>query len=470
MIESIKNIFSIPDLRKRVIFTFLMLAVYRVGGHIPVPGVNFHALEAFFRQMGGGLLGFLDLFSGGNLRRLTIFALGIMPYISASIILQLLTVIWPYLEKLSKEGEVGRKKITQYTRYGTVILSVVQSLGIAFWLEGMGRTGAGEGGTVVPGPGWGFRLLTVLTLTTGTAFIMWVGEQISERGIGNGISLIIYAGIVVGLPSAVVTLYEDVTTGNLGVLTLLVLLALMVGVIAAIVYVERAQRRIPVQYARRVVGRRMYGGLQTHMPLRLNTGGVIPVIFASSLLALPLTVLQWVGGLEALRDEAWVSTLYRQLDYTMPLHNLLYFLGIIFFCYFYISIIFNPMDVADNMKKYGGFIPGIRPGRRTAEFLDAILTRLTFVGAIYLGLVALLPQILISGLNVQSLPWIGTTVDSLLPAFLSQGLGLKFYFGGTSLLIVVGVAMDTVQQVESQLIMRHYDGFLKGARIRGRRG
>ena len=464
MIDSIKNIFSIPDLRKRVIFTFLMLAVYRVGGHIPVPGINFQALESFFRQQGGGILGFLDLFSGGNLRRLTIFALGIMPYISASIILQLLTVIWPYLEKLSKEGEVGRKKITQYTRYGTVMLSIVQSLGIAFWLESLSR--AGGGGGVVPHPGWSFRMMTVLTLTTGTAFIMWVGEQVSERGIGNGISLIIYAGIVSGLPTAVATLYQDVTTGNLGVISILILLAVMTAVIAAIIWVERAQRKIPVQYARRVVGRRMYGGMQTHMPLRLNTGGVIPVIFASSVLAFPLTFMQWLG----VQDKPWLASLYHQLDYTMPLHNLLYFVAIIFFCYFYISIIFNPMDVADNMKKYGGFVPGIRPGRRTAEYLDEILTRLTFVGAIYLGMIALLPQILISGLNIQALPLIGPTLDAWLPAFLTQGLGLKFYFGGTSLLIVVGVAMDTVQQIESQLIMRHYDGFLKGARMRGRRG
>jgi preprotein translocase subunit SecY len=464
MFESLKNIFSIPDLRKRVIFTFLMMAVYRIGGHIPVPGINFMALESFFRQQGGGILGFLDLFSGGNLRRLTIFALGIMPYISASIILQLLTVIWPYLEKLSKEGEVGRKKITQYTRYGTVVLSVVQSLGIAFWLENL--TGGGGTGGVVPHPGWGFRLMTLLTLTTGTAFIMWVGEQISERGIGNGISLIIYAGIVSGLPTAVATLWQDVSTNTLGPIALVILLVLMTGVIAAIIWVERAQRKIPVQYARRVVGRRMYGGMQTHMPLRLNTGGVIPVIFASSVLAFPLTFMQWLG----VQDKPWLAEIYRQLDYSMPLHNLLYLVAIVFFCYFYISIIFNPMDVADNMKKYGGFIPGIRPGRRTAEYLDQILTRLTFVGAIYLGLIALLPQILISGLKVQALPFIGPTLDEFLPGFLTQGLGLKFYFGGTSLLIVVGVAMDTVQQVESQLIMRHYDGFLKGARIRGRRG
>ncbi|HYV18199.1 MAG TPA: preprotein translocase subunit SecY [Verrucomicrobiae bacterium] len=466
MIEAVKNIFSIPDLRKRVLFTFLMLAVYRVGGHIPVPGVNFEALESLFRTQGGGLLGFLDLFSGGNLRRLTIFALGIMPYISASIILQLLTVVWPYLEKLSKEGEVGRKKIVQYTRYGTVLLSLIQGLGIAFWVENLNRAGGG-GHPIVPHPGWFFRVMTIVTLTTGTAFIMWLGEQISERGIGNGISLIIYVGIVAGLPKAIATLYQDVTTGTLNIFAVVLLLALMVAVVAAIVYVERAQRKVPVQYARRVVGRRMYGGMQTHMPLRLNTGGVIPVIFASSLIAFPLTVMQWAGVQG--RGGFW-GEVYRQLDYAAPLHSLLYVLGIIFFCYFYISIIFNPMDVADNMKKYGGFIPGIRPGRKTAEYLDTILTRLTFVGAIYLALIALLPQLLISGLNVQVLPVIGGTLDRVLPAFLTQGLGLKFYFGGTSLLIVVGVAMDTIQQVESQLIMRHYDGFLKGARVRGRRG
>ena len=464
MIDAVKNIFSIPDLRKRVIFTFLMLAVYRVGGHIPVPGVNFMALESLFRQQGGGLLGFLDLFSGGNLRRLTIFALGIMPYISASIILQLLTVIWPYLEKLSKEGEVGRKKIVQYTRYGTVVLSLVQGLGIAYWVEGLNR--AGGGSPIVPQPGWWFRMMTIITLTTGTAFIMWVGEQISERGIGNGISLIIYVGIVSGLPHAIGTLWQDVVTGALHPLVVLILLAGMVAVVAAIVFVERAQRKVPVQYARRVVGRRMYGGMQTHMPLRLNTGGVIPVIFASSLLAFPLTLMQWAG----VQTKPGWSEVYRQLDYTAPLHSLMYLVGIVFFCYFYISIIFNPMDVADNMKKVGGFIPGIRPGRRTAEYLDTILTRLTFVGAIYLGLIALLPQLLISGMNVQVLPWIGGRLDSILPSFFTQGLGLKFFFGGTSLLIVVGVAMDTIQQVESQLIMRHYDGFLKGARIRGRRG
>jgi preprotein translocase subunit SecY len=464
MVSSVKNIFNIPDLRKRVAYTFGLLAVYRIGGHVPVPGINFEALDSVFKQQAGSLLGFLDLFSGGNLRRLTIFALGIMPYISASIILQLLTVIWPYLEKLSKEGgEAGRRKITQWTRYGTVVLSVIQSYGISLWLQNFGSAG---GPQVVLHPGLGFNLMTILTLTTGTAFIMWLGEQISERGIGNGISLIIFAGIVVGLPRAIVSTVEDLMTGNIGMIALIFLMLLMVAVVAAIVFVERAQRRIPVQYARRVVGRRTYGGLSTHLPLRLNTGGVIPVIFASSI----LSIFQTIGQIPFAQKTPWVRDILHQFDYTMPLHNLLYFLFIIFFCYFYVSIIFNPMDTADNLQKFGGFIPGIRPGRRTAEYIDNILTRLTFVGSIYLALIALLPTILISGLNVGSIPGIGSTLEAVLPGFLTQGLGVKFFFGGTSLLIVVGVAMDTVQQVESQLIMRHYEGFLKGARVKGRRG
>jgi preprotein translocase subunit SecY len=462
VIGSLKNIFSIPDLKKRVLFTFLMLAVFRVGGHIPTPGVDSIALESFFRSQAGTILGFIDMFSGGNLSRLTIFALGIMPYISASIILQLLTVVWPYLEKLSKEGEVGRKKITQYTRYGTVVLSIVQSLGIAFWIEAL-PTGTAP---VVVNPGWGFRLMTVLTLTTGTAFIMWLGEQISERGIGNGISLIIFAGIVVGLPGAIANTINDIQTGALNLIAVLFLIVVMVAVVAAIVYVERAQRRIPVQYARRVVGRRVYGGMATHLPLKVNTGGVIPVIFASSILAIPQTIVTF----PVLRDTDWVQGLVRQMGYNMPLYNLLYFIAIIFFCYFYTSIIFNPVDTADNMKKYGGFIPGIRPGRRTAEYIDRILTKLTFAGAIYLAMIALLPTFLISGINVQAVPGIGPFLDNLLPNAVTQGMGVKFFFGGTSLLIVVGVGMDTVQQVESQLIMRHYDGFLKGSRIKGRRG
>ncbi len=464
MIQSIKNIWSIPDLRKRILYTLGLLAVYRVGGHIPTPGIDNAALLRLFENQGGSILGYVDLFAGGNFKRFTIFALGIMPYITASIILQLLTVVWPYLEKLSKEGEAGRKKITQWTRYGTVLLSLIQSLGIAWWLESM-SSGGGVGQIVVH-PGWRFHLMTMLTLTTGTAFIMWLGEQISERGIGNGISLIIFAGIVVGFPGAVLKTFEDMRTGGLGPLTVLTLVVLMVAVVAAIVFVERAQRKIPINYARRVVGRRVYGGSTTYLPLRVNTGGVIPVIFASSMLAIPLTILGW----GPLKDIGWVQELHRQLEYSAPLHNLLYVVLIIFFCFFYVSIIFNPMDQADNMKKYGGFIPGIRPGKKTAEYIDRILTRLTFGGAIYLSLVSVLPVLLISGLQIQRLPWIGESMDRVLPQFLTQGLNVKFYFGGTSLLIVVGVAMDTVQQIESQLIMRHYEGFMKGARVRGRRG
>lgn len=463
MLSAFKNIWNIADLRNRVLFTFAMLAVYRVGGHIPTPGVNSDALVRLFEQQQGSILGFVDMFSGGYFSQLTIFALGIMPYITASIILQLLTVIWPYLEKLSKEGEAGRKKITQYTRYGTVGLSIVQSFGIALWLEGTSASGAEQ---IVLNPGWGFRLMTMLTLTTGTAFIMWLGEQISDRGIGNGISLIIYAGIVVGLPGAVINTIQDVTTGQLSPISVMILLILMIAVIGAIVFVERAQRKIPIQYARRVVGRRVYGGASTFLPLRVNTGGVIPVIFASSMLAIPQTI----GQIGPLKDSVWVQNIMRQLNYAAPLYDLVYIGLIVFFCFFYVSIIFNPMDQADNMKKYGGFIPGIRPGKRTAEYIDAILTRLTFGGAVYLGLVSLLPLVLVSGFQVQLLPWVGPTLDRWLPGFLTQGLNVKFMFGGTALLIVVGVAMDTVQQIESQLIMRHYDGFLKGTRMRGRRG
>jgi preprotein translocase subunit SecY len=463
MIQTFKNIWSIPDLRKRVMYTFGLLAVYRIGSHIPTPGIDSAALMRLFDTQ-GGLFQFVDLFSGGNFSRFTIFALGIMPYITASIILQLLTVVWPYLEKLSKEGEVGRKKITQYTRYGTVGLSIVQSYGMAIYLQQSNAAGQGQ---IVLDPGIGFQLMTVLTLTTGTAFIMWLGEQISERGIGNGISLIIYAGIVVGLPGAVVSTIADLRDGTLVPLQIIVLLVMMVGVVAAIVLVERAQRKIPIQYARRVVGRRVYGGASTFMPLRVNTGGVIPVIFASSMLAIPQTL----GQLQFLQNVVFIQDLLAQLTYGNPLYNLAYFSLIIFFCFFYVSIIFNPMDQADNMKKYGGFIPGIRPGKRTAEYIDRILTRLTFAGAIYLGMVSLLPVFLISGLQLHRLPGgMGTLFDNIIPDFLNNGLNLKFFFGGTSLLIVVGVAMDTVQQIESQLIMRHYEGFMKGARIKGRRG
>ncbi len=464
MIQSFRNIWSIPDLRRRILYTLGLLAVYRVGGHIPTPGIDNAALLALFEKQAGSILGFVDLFAGGNFSRFTIFALGIMPYITASIILQLLTVIWERLEKLSKEGEAGRKKITQYTRYGTVLLSLVQSYGIAIFLESSNSSGVGM---IVPNPGFSFEFMTVLTLTTGTAFIMWLGEQITERGIGNGISLIIFAGIVVSLPNAVAATIVDIQTGSIGILSLVILAALMVSVVAAIVFVERAQRRIPIQYARRVVGRRVFGGASTYLPLRVNTAGVIPVIFASSMLAIPQTL----GNLAVFQDWGWVQDLMRQLAYSAPIYNMLYFLLIIFFSFFYVSIIFNPNDQADNMKKYGGFIPGIRPGRKTAEYIDRILTRLTFGGSLYLGLISLLPVLLISGLQLNMIGWgIGDALDGILPEWINRGLNLKFAFGGTSLLIVVGVAMDTVQQIESQLIMRHYEGFMKGARVRGRRG
>jgi preprotein translocase subunit SecY len=460
--DSLKNIFAVADLRKRVLFTLGLLAVYRVGGHIPTPGINPEALALLVDQAKNTMFGLYDMFSGRNLSQMTIFALGIMPYISSSIILQLLTVVWPYLERLSKEGELGRRKITQYTRYGTIALSIVQSLGIAFFLE---RTTEIAGGLpLVYNPGWGFRILTVLTLTTGSAFIMWLGEQITERGIGNGMSLIIFAGIVVGLPRAAFVTFDQLRTGQMGLFRLLALVVLMVVVIGAIVFVERGHRRVTVQYAKRVVGRRMYGGSSTHIPLKVNTGGVIPVIFASSILAFPATIAQMFG------EDSFMRRVSEQLAWGMPLYNLLYISGIIFFCYFYTAIIFNPDDVAENMRKYGGFIPGIRPGKRTAEYIDTILTRITLVGALYLAAVAILPEFLINGFKVAPIPFIGEKLDAVLPRFITEGLNVQFFFGGTSLLIIVGVAMDTVQQVESQLIMRHYDGFMKKTRIRGRRG
>jgi preprotein translocase subunit SecY len=460
MDNTLKNIFAVSDLRNRVLFTLGLLGVYRVGHHITVPGVNIAALDELQRQMQSTMFGMYDMFSGQNLSRMTIFALGIMPYISASIILQLLTVVWPYLEKLSKEGELGRRKITQYTRYGTIFLSLVQSLGIAIFLER--QTNVTGGLPLVFHPGLFFRLMTVLTLTTGSCFVMWLGEQITERGIGNGMSLIIYAGIVVGFPRAVIETLDQIRTGQLGLLSMLVLLVVMALVVAAIVFVERGHRRVVVQYAKRVVGRRMYGGSSTHIPLKVNTGGVIPVIFASSILAFPATIAGMFRG-------GWAEALTQQLGPGMPLYVLLYVIGIIFFTYFYTAIIFNPDDVAENMRKYGGFVPGIRPGKRTAEYIDTILTRITLAGAVYLAIVAILPQFLISGFKVAPIPVIGDWLDANLPGFITQGLGLTFFFGGTSLLIVVGVAMDTIQQIESQLIMRHYDGFMKKTRLRGRR-
>ena len=462
-IDSVKNLFAIAELRKRVLFTLAMLVVYRIGGHIPTPGINTAALAQLVEQARGTMFGLYNMFSGDNLSRMTIFALGIMPYISASIILQLLTVVWPYLERISKEGELGRRKITQYTRYGTIALSIVQSVGIAVWLERSTQIAGGL--PLVYSPGWGFRLMTILTLTTGSVLIMWLGEQITERGIGNGMSLIIYAGIVVGLPSAVITTFDQLRTGQMGLIRLVLLILVMVFVIAAIIFVERGSRRITVQYAKRVVGRRMYGGASTHIPLKVNTGGVIPVIFASSILAFPATIAQMFAN----DPTHWMTRVTDQLTMGMPLYNLFYVSLIIFFAYFYTAIIFNPDDVAENMRKYGGFVPGIRPGKRTAEYIDTILTRITLAGALYLALIAILPDFLITGFRVAPIPYIGDWLDAALPAFITQGMGLTFYFGGTTLLIVVGVAMDTIQQVESQLIMRHYDGFMKKTRIRGRR-
>jgi preprotein translocase subunit SecY len=460
LLSSIQNIFSIPDLRKRVLFMLGLIAVYRLGAFIPTPGINHDALMQAFQSQGGTIFGFLDVFTGGSLRRFSIFALGIMPYITASIILQLAAVVVPYLEKLSKEGELGRKKITQYTRYLTVALTLFQGFMTAVALERSGPQ-------IVINPGWGFRMMVMITLTTGTAFIMWIGEQITERGIGNGISLIIFAGIVAGLPRAIQGIIENVQQRTWSIFTVFILIALMIVVVAAVVFVERGQRKIPVQYAKRVVGRRVYGGQATHLPLRVNSGGVIPVIFAASIVAIPST-------LGAVMPYGFMKSLASQLTQGMPLYNLLYIAGIIFFCFFYVSIIFNPMEVADNIRKYGGYIPGIRPGHRTAEFIDRILSRLTAAGSVYLVLVCLLPEFLITGFKVQPIPWIGPRLDDWLNSagmsWITTGMGVTFYFGGTSLLIVVGVAMDTIQQIESQLIMRHYDGFMKKGRIRGRRG
>ena len=460
MIDSIKNIFSIPDLRKRVLFTLSVLGVYRIGSAIPTPGVNTEALQLLVEQAGNTMFGLYNMFSGGNLAQATIFALGIMPYISASIIIQLLTVVWPYLERLSKEGELGRRKITQYTRYGTIGLCLVQATAIAIFLERQTNVG---GLPLVYEPGWAFRLMTVLTLTTGTGFIMWLGEQITERGVGNGMSLIIFAGIVVGAPTAVLTTMEQMRSGAIGLFTLIALAVVMVATIGAVVFIERGHRRVTVQYAKRVVGRKMYGGSSTHIPLKVNTGGVIPVIFASSIIAMPATAAT------AFPAGGWVTAVTDQLTNGMPLYYLMFMGGIIFFAYFYTAIIFNPDDVAENMRKHGGFIPGIRPGKRTAEHIDTILTRITFVGSIYLALVAVMPDLMISGFRADAVPVIGDTLYNALPGFITNGLGVTFYFGGTSLLIIVGVSMDTVQQVESQLIMRHYDGFMKKTRIKGRR-
>ncbi|HSK42634.1 MAG TPA: preprotein translocase subunit SecY [Candidatus Binatia bacterium] len=464
MFEKLANIFRVPDLRKRVLFTLAMLAVYRLGSHIPTPGINTDQLQKAFEQQSGGLLGFYDLFSGGNLRRLTIFALGIMPYITASIILQLLTVVWEPLARLQKEGDLGRRKITQWTRYLTLILSILQSMGIAFTLQAQ---------KFVVNPGPSFILMTIITLTTGSIFIMWLGEQITERGVGNGMSLLIFSGIVVGLPKAVVDLSQKARSsawGSFTVPALLILVTIMVLVVAFIVFMERSERRIPVQYAKRVVGRRIMGGQSTHLPLRVNSGGVMPVIFASSLLSIPqMLTLSNAFKPGGTLNRYFVVTM-EQLKWGEPLYTLLYAVGIIFFAYFYVSIVFNPSDVADNMRKYGGFIPGIRPGHRTRDYINDVLTRVTLVGGLYLILISLIPEWMIAGIHLDHIPWIGPRIFSGLPTWVLHGLNVNFYFGGTSLLIVVGVAMDTVNQIESQLVMRHYEGFTsRSGRVRGRR-
>ena len=460
MLDSIRNIFSIPELRKRVIFTLALLAVYRAGGQIPNPGISSAALAEFWQAQKGNILGFIDMFSGQYMSRMTIFALGIMPYISASIILQLLQVVWPYLERLAKEGELGRKKITQYTRYGTIVICLIQAWAIAFLLQKLTSPG---GAPIVPNPGLPFQLLTVLTMTTGTVFVMWLGEQISERGIGNGISLIIFAGIVARFPAGLQSVLSGLKSGSWDPIKIIVIAAMMVVVIAFIVFVERGQRRIPVSYAKRVVGRKVYGGQSTHLPLRVNTGGVIPIIFAASIITIPGTIAQMIKF-------PVFQTIAKQFQLGMPLYNLLYIASIVFFTYFYVSIIFNPVDVADNLRKYGGFIPGIRPGKNTSDYIDTVLSRITLVGAVYLALLAVLPEFLMTGFKVQSIPFIGTFLETNLPKFVTQGLQVDFYFGGTSILIVVGVAMDTLQQIEAQLVMRHYDGFMRRGRIKGRRG
>ncbi len=436
MVGGFQNVFKIPELKKRVLYTFGLLMVYRVGCAVPTPGIDGDALAAFFARAKGTLLGMFDMFSGGALERLSVFALGIMPYISASIILQLLTVVIPHLERLSKEGEAGRKKITQYTRYGTVVLSVIQGFGIAVGLERMSVPGAA---TIVAYPGWSFRLMTVITLTAGTAFIMWLGEQITERGIGNGISLIIFAGIVARMPNAVGNTFRLMSTGEISVFLVLILLVVMVAVIGFIIFVERGQRRIPVQYAKRVVGRKMYGGQSTHLPLKINTSGVIPPIFASSIIMFPATIANFV-------DIPWVKSASEAMTPGSLVYNLIFVGFIVFFCFFYTAVTFNPVDVAENMKKHGGYIPGIRPGKRTADYIDRVLTRITFGGALYVSAVCVLPTVLIAQFNVP------------------------FYFGGTALLIVVGVAIDTVAQMESHMLARHYEGFMKkGGAFKGRR-
>lgn len=432
IVNGFQNIFRVAELKSRIIFTLALLAVYRIGAHIPTPGINGEELSKFLLAKGGALMGFFDMFSGGALSRATIFALGIMPYISASIILQLLTIVIPALAKLAKEGESGRKVIVRYTRYGTVLISIIQSLGIAVGIESMNQ------GAFVQNPGWAFRLMTMITMTSGTAFIMWLGEQITERGIGNGISLIIFAGIVARFPNAIVSTVSLIRAGELHILLMLLVVVMMLVVIGIIVFMERGQRKIPIQYAKRVVGRKVYGGQSTHLPLRVNSSGVIPPIFASSILSFPATIAGFIAI-------PWVQSLSRQLGPGKAVYTLLYIGMIFFFCYFYTSIIYNPVDIADNLKKHGGFVPGVRPGQKTSDYIYHVLTRITFGGAVYLAAVCILPDILRGYFNVP------------------------FYFGGTSILIVVGVGLDTISQIESHLVTRSYEGFMKKGRIRGRK-
>jgi preprotein translocase subunit SecY len=459
MLEKFLNIFRIPDLRKRVLFTLGILAVYRLGAFIPTPGVDTNKLQLLFNMQNGSALGLMDLFGGGNLRRMTIFALGIMPYITASIIFQLLTVVYEPLARIQKEGELGRRKITQWTRYMTVILGALQSIGIAAILSRQG---------LVLHPGMGFNVMTVLTLTTGTAFIMWLGEQITDRGIGNGMSLLIFAGIVAGLPRGAGDLIQKIRTnawGSFTAMAVIALLAAMVIVVAFIVLVERSERRIPIQSARRIVGRRMMGGQSSHLPLKVNSGGVMPIIFASSILSAPLLF----GQVEWVQNSKLFQPIIQALTPGYPWYEVLNVLAIIFFAYFYVSIVMRPDDIADNFRKSGSFIPGIRPGKRTSDFINDILTRITLVGALYLIVVQMVPTFLISGIRFDKLWLIGRVFENL-PNWMTHGMNVNFYFGGTSLLIVVGVAMDTVNQIESQLIMRHYDGFSpRSGRIRGRK-
>jgi preprotein translocase subunit SecY len=438
VLDRIQSIFRIPELRRKILFTVALLVVYRVGSYVPVPGIDSQALMQAIDQARNTLLGLYDMFAGGALSRATIFALGIMPYISASIIMQLLTAVIPYFEKLQKEGEEGRKKITQFTRYGTVFLALIQGYGISIFLENIEATGFATTSAIVPNPGWGFRFLTIITLTSGTVFLMWLGEQISDKGIGNGISLIIFTGIIARYPADIRNTFSAVRNQELSFFKLAFLLMLMVVIVAGVVVMTQAMRKIPVQYAKRVIGRRIYGGQSTHIPLRVNTAGVIPIIFAQAILMFPSSIGTFFGKFE------FMNTFSEYMNPSQPLYNILYAIIIIFFAYFYTAIVFNPRDLADNMQKYGGFIPGIRPGKRTSDYIDRVLTRVTLPGALFLAFIAILPSIFIHKFNAP------------------------FVFGGTGLLIVVGVALDTLQQIESHLIMRHYEGFLKKGKLRGR--